>query len=119
LGYVILKKKDLVSRKIIEFGLLSLIIFSPLPAASVPEWSLLIIQLSAILLTICFFWGDFPQNRNQKLSQAVKWPISTHPSSKILSENFVPELLRISHESRTGIFFYQIYEHFSGSFAQF
>jgi len=38
----------------LHWGILGLIIFSPLPAASVNEWSILTIQLSVLLLTILY-----------------------------------------------------------------
>ena len=69
-----LNRKDRVCRKIIEYGILGLIIFSPLPAASVEEWAILVIQLTVIIMMIAyFFMKEKPQN-NILLSHSLKWP---------------------------------------------
>ncbi len=49
-----LSKNDRVKRQIIELGILGLILFSPLPAASVNEWSILVIQI-AVLVLFCVY----------------------------------------------------------------
>jgi hypothetical protein len=60
--------------QIIDYGLLGLLIFTPLPAASVYEWSILVIQLTVLLMTAAYIlMKDKPQN-NEFLSLALKWP---------------------------------------------
>ncbi len=43
-----------IPAKIIEYGLLGLLVFSPLPAGSVYEWSILTIQLTVLALFIAY-----------------------------------------------------------------
>lgn len=69
-----LYKRDRVCKKIIEYGILGLIIFSPLPAASVYEWSILVIQLTVLVMMAAYLiMREKPEN-NELLSRAVKWP---------------------------------------------
>jgi hypothetical protein len=63
----VLSAKDRICRKIIENGLLALIVFSPLPAGSVNEWSILIIELAAAVLTVVYFLMDVPPHLNVRL----------------------------------------------------
>ncbi|UCE43357.1 MAG: O-antigen ligase family protein [Candidatus Aminicenantes bacterium] len=53
---------------------MGLIIFSPLPAASVHEWSILVIQLTVIILMICFFLIKEKPRCNERLSKTLRWP---------------------------------------------
>ena len=46
--------RDKTCAKIIEYGIFGLLIFSPLPAASVYEWSILVIQLFVLLMLGAF-----------------------------------------------------------------
>ena len=69
-----MKNKDQTCRKVIEFGVIGLVVFSPLPAASVHEWSILVIQLTAIALTIIFFGGIRESRDESPLSNALRWP---------------------------------------------
>lgn len=48
--------RDDVLKKIIFYGLLSLLVFTPLPAASVNEWSILIIELTVLVMTGCYLF---------------------------------------------------------------
>lgn len=41
-------------RKVVEYGLLALLLWSPLPAASVGEWSLLLLELGAVLMAASY-----------------------------------------------------------------
>ena len=45
---------DRFCREFIQWGILGLIVFSPLPAASVNEWSILVIQLTVVLMTVLY-----------------------------------------------------------------
>ena len=67
-------KRDRVCRKIIEWGILGLIVWSPLPAASVYEWSILVIQLVVfVMLGAYLLMKHKPQNKTH-LTSALKWP---------------------------------------------
>ncbi len=69
-----LSRKDLICRRIIEYGILGLIVFSPLPAASVYEWSILVIQLSVLTMFGAYILLiERPQN-NSFLVRSLKWP---------------------------------------------
>lgn len=69
-----LSKKDRVCRKIIEYGILGLIIFSPLPAASVYEWCILVIQLAVLIMMGAYLiMGEKPKH-DELLSNVIKWP---------------------------------------------
>ncbi|MGB8953096.1 MAG: hypothetical protein WCC06_10585, partial [Candidatus Aminicenantales bacterium] len=68
------ERKDRICRKIIEYGLLTLLVFSPLPAASVHDWSILVIQLGALFLTATYFLMSRPPQINPKLSRQLRWP---------------------------------------------
>ncbi len=66
--------KDRVYQKIIEYGILAVIIFSPLPAASVYEWSILVIQLAVLIMLAAYvLMREKPQN-NELLTLSLKWP---------------------------------------------
>ena len=45
---------DAFCREFIQWGILGLIVFSPLPAASVNEWSILVIQLAVLLMAVLY-----------------------------------------------------------------
>ena len=68
------KKRDVVCRKIIEYGILGLIVFSPLPAASVYEWSILVIQLTVLFMLAAYFVMKEKPQTNKLLSFSMKWP---------------------------------------------
>lgn len=58
----------------IQYGLLALIVLSPLPVASVHEWSILAIELAAFaLMGIFILSGDRPA-LNPHLEDRLKWP---------------------------------------------
>jgi len=61
-------------QKIIEWGIIGLIIFSPLPAASVYEWSVLVIQLTVVVMMIAYFMMKEKPEEIETLSYAVRWP---------------------------------------------
>ena len=66
--------KDKTCLRIIEYGLLGLLIFSPLPAASVYEWSILVIQVAVLIMAAAYIvMTQKPQN-NEFLSDASRWP---------------------------------------------
>lgn len=61
-------------RSIIEFGIIGLLVFSPLPAASVPEWAVLVIQLTVLVLMILFLLMEERAQENARLRKSLKWP---------------------------------------------
>jgi len=67
-----LKSRAVLGQKIIEFGLVGLIIFSPLPAASVHDWSVFVIQLTVLGLMICCFLTVEKERPDQQRKNAVK-----------------------------------------------
>jgi O-antigen ligase len=69
-----LSGRDRTYQKIIEFGILGVIVFSPLPAASVYEWSILVIQLVVLVMLAAYvLMREKPQN-NELISLTLKWP---------------------------------------------
>jgi O-antigen ligase len=60
--------------KIILGGLVALIVFSPLPQGSVLEWSVLLIQLGALLLAAVMLLRAPKPAINPYLEQALRWP---------------------------------------------
>ncbi len=69
-----LSKRDVFCERVIEFGLLGLIIFSPLPAASTGEWSILTIQLIVLIMFVSFIIMKKKPQDNELLSRSLKWP---------------------------------------------
>jgi len=68
------RKRDEILAKIIDYGLLGIVIFSPLPAASVYEWSILVIQLTVLVLVGAYLLMKEKPEINPYLSQTLKWP---------------------------------------------
>jgi len=69
-----LTRRPSICGKIIEYGILGLIIFSPLPAASVEEWSILVIQLTVLVMMAAYFLMKEKPKNNELLSLSLKWP---------------------------------------------
>jgi O-antigen ligase len=66
--------KDRICANIIDYGLLGLLIFAPLPAASVYEWSVLVIQLVVLIMMAAYILMREKPRTNEFLSLAFKWP---------------------------------------------
>ncbi len=67
-------KRERIYQKIIECGILGVIVFSPLPAAAVYEWSILVIQLVVLVMMAAYvLMREKPQN-NELISLTLKWP---------------------------------------------
>lgn len=66
--------RDKLLRKFIEYGIYGLLIFSPLPAASVYEWSILVIQLTVLAMAAAYFLMREKPSINPNLSLSLKWP---------------------------------------------
>lgn len=71
---LVLPKIEKIYRRIIEYGILGLIVFSPLPAASVYEWSILVIQLTVFLMVLVYVLMNTRPDVNENLLQIMKWP---------------------------------------------
>ena len=69
-----LGKKDRICKKIIDYGILGVIIFSPLPAASVHEWSILVIELAVLVMMAAYILMRERPKKNELLSLSLKWP---------------------------------------------
>ena len=67
-------RKDRICGKIIEYGILALIILSPLPAASVYDWSILAIQAVVFIMAAAYVLMDGRSGPNDLLSRSLKWP---------------------------------------------
>jgi O-antigen ligase len=60
--------------RVIEYGLLGLLILTPLPAGSVYEWSILGIQLTVLGLFMAYVLMKRKPQSNELLRSALKWP---------------------------------------------
>lgn len=69
-----LSPKDRFLRKFLEYGIIGLLIFSPLPIASVEEWAVLVIQLTVLLLMGAFFLLSEKPKRNTIESNTLRRP---------------------------------------------
>jgi O-antigen ligase len=67
-------KSDGISVKIIEYGLIGLLVFSPLPAASVYEWSILVIELTVLVMMGAYLLMREKPRNNEFLNLALRWP---------------------------------------------
>jgi len=66
--------RDKLCSKIIEWGILGLIILSPLPKASVHEWSILTIQLVVLVMMGAYVLMRVHPKNNELLKEYIKWP---------------------------------------------
>jgi len=66
--------KDRICSRIIEYGILGLIIFSPLPAASVNPWSILVIELAILTMLAAYILMSARPQLSEFLAAAVRWP---------------------------------------------
>lgn len=66
--------RDKLCSGIIEYGILGLLVFSPLPAASVHEWSILLIELTTLLLVAAYVLMKHKPPVNQSLSRSLRGP---------------------------------------------
>lgn len=65
--------RDKICAHIVEYGLLGLLVFSPLPAASVYEWSILVIQLIVLIMLVAYISMKEKPQINNSLARVVKW----------------------------------------------
>lgn len=69
-----LSKRDRVLRKIIWYGILGVIVFSPLAGASVYEWCILVIQLAVVVMIAAYILMKEKPGANEYLTSALKRP---------------------------------------------
>lgn len=69
-----LTQKDRVCKKIVEWGIVALLVFSPLPAASVYEWSILVIQLIVFMMLIAYFLVKVKPQIGVSFRLSLTWP---------------------------------------------
>jgi O-antigen ligase len=69
-----LSRRDQISRKVIEYGILGLVVFSPLPAASVYEWSILVIQLTVLVMMGAFVLMEEKIQKSEPIMDSLRWP---------------------------------------------
>jgi O-antigen ligase len=60
--------------RIVQYGLLALIVLSPVPMASVNEWSIMIIELTVLTLTGIYVLANDKPAINSRLEEKLKWP---------------------------------------------
>jgi O-antigen ligase len=70
----VISKKDKLCRRIVDWGIVGLIVFSPLPAASVYEWSIFIIQITVLTMMIAYLLLNTKPPANKLLLSSLKWP---------------------------------------------
>ena len=61
-------------QKIIDYGILALIILSPIPKASVNEWSVMMIELVVFAMMIAYFLMSEKPQINEYLARSLVWP---------------------------------------------
>ncbi|MFC2161869.1 O-antigen ligase family protein, partial [Acidobacteriota bacterium] len=69
-----MSKRDIICRKIIEWGIFGLIVLSPLPKASVHEWSILVIQLVVFIMMIAYLLMQDKPVMEIQLKESLRWP---------------------------------------------
>lgn len=69
-----LSRFDKLARTIIEAGILTLIVFSPLPAGSVNGWAVLILEMGTAILALLYFLMPQPPRLNSRLAPKLKFP---------------------------------------------
>ena len=60
-------------KKVIEYGILGLIVFSPLPAASVNAWSILVIELTILVMMAAYLLLKRKPVINTQISFSLRW----------------------------------------------
>jgi len=60
--------------KVFLYGLIGLVVFSPLPQGSVLEWSILLIQLTVLVLAALYVFRTQKPSVNPYLEKALRWP---------------------------------------------
>jgi O-antigen ligase len=61
-----------MTRKIVEYGLLALLLWSPLPAASVEEWSIFVVELAVAIMAAAYVFMDPKPALNRHLPPVLR-----------------------------------------------
>ena len=61
-----------MKKKIVEYGLLAILLWSPLPAASVGEWSIFVIELAAAVMAAAYVLLDEKPSLNRHLPPILR-----------------------------------------------
>ncbi len=72
-GREILSPKDRLGRKILEYGILGLLIWAPLPLASVEAWAILLIEIAAFGLFAVYLLLDRKPAQNPRLAEDLRF----------------------------------------------
>jgi O-antigen ligase len=67
-------RKDRACQKIIEYGILGLIVWIPLPKASVPGWSVLVMQVSVFVMMGAYILMEKRPRNHEVLDDLLKGP---------------------------------------------
>lgn len=70
----IFRQKDRSCQKIIEYGILALIVWVPLPKASVPQWSVLVMQVAVFAMMGAYILMEERPRNNEILDSVLRWP---------------------------------------------
>jgi O-antigen ligase len=68
-------RRELLRRRILEWGIPAVILFSPLPKASVLGWAVLVIQLAVIAMMAAYLLMREKPVLGEMLQKALKWPV--------------------------------------------
>ena len=66
--------RDRALLKFIEIGILGLIVWVPLPKGSVPEWSILVMQIVVFAMMGAYVLLEDKPRENELLSTVLRWP---------------------------------------------
>jgi O-antigen ligase len=67
-------ERDEFLQKVIDYGILGLIVLSPIPKASVNEWSVMLIELVVFAMMIAYFLMSEKPQINEYLARSLVWP---------------------------------------------
>jgi O-antigen ligase len=71
---LVVTQTDKICRKIIEYGILALIVWVPLPKGSVHEWSVLIVQIAVFVMMGAYILLQEKLQENEILGLVLRWP---------------------------------------------
>jgi len=67
-------KRDVFCSQVIEWGIIGVLVFSPLPAASVYEWSVLVIELMVLVMLAAYVLIKNKPRNNELLFRSLEIP---------------------------------------------
>ena len=67
-------RRDAICSKVIEWGIIAVLVFSPLPAASVYEWSVLTIELMVLVMLAAYVLIKVKPRNNELLFRSLEIP---------------------------------------------